>query len=206
MELKELLSIAGYSGLFKYVSQGRNGIIVEGLEDKKRMNAFAHFKVSSLDDIAIFAGSGEVPLRKIFKTIYETENGGQAFGGKIDEKKLKEYFTKILPDYDREKVYVSDIKKVISWYNILLRNGITIFLEEKEETPTAEVEEKKLKKKNSASPRFFGGFLFLITFQHKQFKFNIFSNFAKQLKPFKLNYGTVLQKQRKQILCGTNKR
>ncbi len=141
MELKELLSIAGYSGLFKFVSQGRNGIIVEGLEDKKRMNAFAHFKVSSLDDIAIFTDSGEVQLRKIFKSIYEIENGQQAFGGKIEEKKLKEYFEKILPDYDREKVYVSDIKKVITWYNILMRNNITIFLEEKEETTKTEPEE-----------------------------------------------------------------
>ena len=148
MELKEILSISGYSGLFKFVSQGRNGIIVEGLEDKKRMNAFAHYKVSSLDDIAIFCNSGEVPLREVLKKISEAENGGQAFGGKIDEKKLKEYFTKILPDYDREKVYTSDLKKVISWYNILLRNGITNFEEKKDEnsetkeTPEVETEEK----------------------------------------------------------------
>ena len=149
MELKELLSIAGYGGLFKYVSQGRNGIIVEGLEDKKRMNAFAHFKVSSLEDIAIFADSGEVALRKIFKAIYELENGGQAFGGKIDEKKLKEYFGKVLPDYDKEKVYVSDIKKVITWYNILIRNGITNFLDEKEETPIVESEEVMKEEKST---------------------------------------------------------
>jgi hypothetical protein len=139
VDLKEILSISGYGGLFKYVSQGRNGIIVEGLEDKKRMNAFTHYKVSSLSDIAIFADSGEVSLRKVFKIIFELENGGQAFGGKIDEKKLKEYFSKILPDYDRDKVYTSDIKKVISWYNILQRNGITNFEEEATETPeTAE--------------------------------------------------------------------
>ena len=130
MDLKEVLSISGFGGLFKYVSQGRNGIIVEGLEDKKRMNAFSHYKVSSLSDIAIFAESGEIPLRQIFKTIFELENGGAAFGGKIDEKKLKEYFIKVLPDYDRDKVYVSDIKKVITWYNILQRNGVTNFEEE----------------------------------------------------------------------------
>ena len=138
MDLKEILSISGYGGLFKYISQGRNGIIVEGLEDKKRMNAFSHYKVSSLSDIAIFSDSGEIPLRKVFKIILETENGGPAFGGKIDEKKLKDYFSKILPDYDRDKVYVSDIKKVVGWYNILQRNGITNF--EEEITEAAETE------------------------------------------------------------------
>ena len=143
MDLKEILSISGYGGLFKYVSQGRNGIIVEGLEDKKRMNAFSHYKVSSLSDIAIFAESGEVPLRKVFKTILELENGGAAFGGKIDEKKLKEYFLKVLPDYEQEKVYVSDIKKVITWYNILQRNGITNFEEETTEAAEATETENK---------------------------------------------------------------
>ena len=76
MDLKEILSISGHSGLYKYISQARNGIIVEGIEDKKRMNAFAHYKVSSLNDIAIFTDEGEVPLKKVFKTISELENGG----------------------------------------------------------------------------------------------------------------------------------
>lgn len=138
MDLKEILAISGYGGLFKYVSQGRNGIIVEGLEDKKRMNAFSHFKVSSLNDIAIFCDSGEVALREVFKKISEKENGGLAFNGKIEDKKLKDYFAEILPDYDREKVYTSDIKKVISWYNLLQKNGITNFEEEAQETPAAE--------------------------------------------------------------------
>ena len=141
MDFKEILAISGYGGLFKFVSQGRNGIIVEGLEDKKRMNAFSHYKVSSLSDIAIFCDSGEVPLKKVLKKIAEVENGGQAFGGKIDEKKLRDYFLTILPDYDKEKVYTSDIKKVIIWYNLLLKNGITNF--EEEVTEPAESEEKE---------------------------------------------------------------
>jgi hypothetical protein len=143
MDFKEILAISGYSGLFKFISQGRNGIIVEGLEDKKRMNAFSNYKVSSLNDIAIFCDSGEVALKKVFKLILEKENGGQAFGGKIDEKGLKAYFEQILPDYDREKVYVSDIKKVITWYNILLKNGINNFEEEKEEAITEEENSEK---------------------------------------------------------------
>jgi hypothetical protein len=141
MDFKEILAISGYGGLFKYISQGRNGIIVEGLEDKKRMNAFANYKVSSLNDIAIFSDSGEVPLIKVFKKIFEKESGNQAFGGKIDDKKLKAYFEEIIPDYDREKVYVSDIKKVIVWYNILIRNGITDFEEKTVEPETSPKDE-----------------------------------------------------------------
>ena len=143
MELKEILAISGYGGLFKFVSQGRNGIIVEGLEDKKRMNAFSNYKVSSLNDIAIFSDSGEVPLRKVFKTVSEIENGGLAFGGKIDEKKLKEYFSKVVPDYDKDKVYTSDIKKVLTWYNVLQKNGITNFEEETQDEASTEKEVSK---------------------------------------------------------------
>lgn len=134
MELKEILAIAGHSGLFKFISQGRNGIIVEGVESKKRMNAFAHYKVSSLSDIAIYADSGEVPLRKIFKTIQELEKSGDVLDAKANDTKIKEFFGKILPDYDKDRVYVSDIKKIFTWYTILNRNGINNFEEEIEET------------------------------------------------------------------------
>lgn len=145
MDLKDILSISGHGGLFKYISKSRNGIIVEGFEDKKRMNAFSHYKVTSLNDIAIFSESGETPLRKIFKTISETENGGAAIDSKSDDSKLKEYFSKILPDYDKQKVYVSDIRKIISWYNILQRNGFNSFEEEKPE-------ETKEKPESAESP------------------------------------------------------
>jgi hypothetical protein len=147
MDLKEILAISGHSGLFKFISQGRTGIIVEGFEDKKKMVAFKHYKISSLSDIAIFADSGETPLRTIFKKIFEIENGNLAFNGKIDDKQLKSYFEKVLPDYDKEKVYVSDIKKVISWYNILVGNGVTEFgeepIEEKQEVLISETTEEK---------------------------------------------------------------
>jgi hypothetical protein len=138
MNLKEILSISGHSGLYKYISQARNGIIVEGIEDKKRMNAFAHYKVSSLDDIAIFTDEGEVPLKKVFKKISDLENGGPALETKPDDKILKEYFAKLLPGYDREKVYVSDIRKVVLWYNILQRNGYSDFEDEPETKETSE--------------------------------------------------------------------
>jgi hypothetical protein len=146
MEFKDILAISGFGGLFKYISQARNGIIVEGFEDKKRMNAFAHYKVSSLNDIAIFSDSGEIPLRKIFKTIQEMEKSGPAIDSKTDDAKLKEYFAKVLPDYDRQKVYLSDIRKLINWYNILQKNGYNNFEEEvkkEEEKKDEETHESK---------------------------------------------------------------
>jgi hypothetical protein len=149
MDLKEILNISGFGGLYKFVSQTRNGIIVEGLEDKKRMIAYSHYKVVSLNDVAIFSESGEISLKDVFRKIYEKENGELAFGGKIDEKQLKPYFEQILPDYDRERVYTSDIKKVILWYNILLRNGFNFKEEEISEAQSNSEEEGPNNEKNS---------------------------------------------------------
>ncbi|MCX7986213.1 MAG: DUF5606 domain-containing protein [Bacteroidales bacterium] len=145
MELKDILSISGYSGLFRYVSQARNGIIVEGLEDKKRMIAYAHYRVVSLGDIAIYTEEEEVPLREVFKKIFEKEQGGPAMGGKIDEKQLKTYFEQIVPHYDKEKVHVSDMKKVLNWYNILQRNGITNFEEPEKAEPATDEQDTNIK-------------------------------------------------------------
>ena len=119
MNLKEILAIAGYPGLFKFISQGKNGIIVESLIDKKRMPAYASAKVSALEDIAIFTESAEVPLGDVFSKIFEKESGGLAPDLKSSPETLTAYFEKILPDYDKKKVYTSDIKKIINWYNIL---------------------------------------------------------------------------------------
>jgi hypothetical protein len=141
MKLKDILSISGHSGLFQYISQGRNGIIVEGLEDKKRLNAYSHYKVSTLSDIAIFAESGEINLKVILKKIAEKQENGQAISAKSPDKELKSYFEEILPDYDRERVYTSDIKKVISWYNLLQKLNLLEILNEPDEV--VEDEEKK---------------------------------------------------------------
>jgi hypothetical protein len=119
MNLKDILSISGYSGLFRYISQGRNGVIVEGLTDNKRMNANSALRISALEDIAIFTDEKEIPLKEVLQKIFQKENGGQALDSKLTNEKIKSYFESILPDYDRDKVYVSDMKKVIMWYNIL---------------------------------------------------------------------------------------
>jgi len=119
MNLKDILAIAGYPGLFKFVSQAKNGIVVESLIDKKRMPAYASAKVSALEDIAIFTETAEAPLGDIFSKIYEKESGGLAPDAKSSPEILLAYFTDILPDFDRKRVYASDIKKVFNWYNIL---------------------------------------------------------------------------------------
>jgi hypothetical protein len=145
MDLKEIMSISGHSGLYKFVSQGRNGIIVESFADQKRSFVNASNKVSSLEDIAIFTAEEEVPLKTVLKNIHEFLNGGPAIDPKSSSEELKAFMDKVLPTYDREKVYVSDIKKLVSWYNSLLSLNLLNFEEEPSadpevaETPAPEV-------------------------------------------------------------------
>lgn len=119
MDLSGILSISGKSGLFKIVSQSKGSVIVESLIDKKRFPAFTTNRVSSLEDISVFMNSGDMPLKEILKAIYEKENGEQSKEPKTDDKKLKKYFLDIFPDYDQERVYISDIRKIFGWYNLL---------------------------------------------------------------------------------------
>ncbi len=119
--LKDLMSVSGHGGLFRFVSQGRNGIIVESLDTGKRMQAFASMKVSALEDIAIYTEDEEVKLEEVLAAIHKYENGKEAISHKSVAEDLKDYFSAVLPGYDRDRVYVSDIKKVLSWYNLLLK-------------------------------------------------------------------------------------
>ncbi|NSW95286.1 MAG: DUF5606 domain-containing protein [Bacteroidales bacterium] len=124
--LKDILSISGEPGLFKFLAQGKNSIIVEHLETGKRTTAFSSAKISSLEDISIFTDSEDLPLGKVFDRIYEKENGGPTVDTKTSPENLKKYFEEIVPDYSREKVYLSDIRKVFNWYNILHRKNMLI--------------------------------------------------------------------------------
>jgi len=119
MVLKDLLAIAGSPGLYKFIAQGKNAVIVEHLETGKRTSAHGVAKVSSLEDITVFTDKKEVPLAEVFDKIYEKENGAASINHKSSPEELKDYFSELIPGYDREKVYVSDIKKIIQWYNIL---------------------------------------------------------------------------------------
>lgn len=156
MILKDILSISGEPGLFKFIAQGKNAIIIEHLETKRRSSAYGSAKVSSLEDIAIFTEKEDMPLGKVFDLIHEKENGGTAIDSKADPAKLKSWFESILPDYSRDKVYVSDIKKVAHWYNILHTLGLLVKEEPVvEEKPEKSAEEKAPaeKKKKKAAPK-----------------------------------------------------
>lgn len=141
MNLKEILAISGQSGLFKFISQGRNGIIVESFTDKKRSFVNASAKVSTLEDIAIFTETEEKPLVEVFKNIFDKENGGEAISPKASNDELIKYMEQILPDYDKDRVYASDIKKVVLWYNILREHNLLKF-DEPEEEKQPEVKEE----------------------------------------------------------------
>src|SRR5690554_3760992 len=117
--LKGILAISGQQGLFKLVAESKNNIIVESLETGKRMPAYSTSKISALEDIAIYTDTADIPLKDVFKAIAEKENGGAALSHKETASRLKSYFMEVLPEYDRDRVYVSDIKKVLLWYNIL---------------------------------------------------------------------------------------
>lgn len=132
--LKTILSIAGKPGLYKLVSQGRNMLIVESLMDKKRIPAYGSEKIISLGDIAMYTDAEDVPLSQVLTAVKTKENGQAAT---IDLKKasqdeLKAYMSEVLPNFDRDRVHVSDIKKLISWYNLLVKAGITDFEEQAE--------------------------------------------------------------------------
>lgn len=139
--LKEILSVTGKPGLFKLVSQGKNMLIVESLIDGKRIPAYTKDKVVSLGDIAIFTETAEVPLGQVLEVLKSKENGAvSSLDPKADNDKLRKYMGEILPDYDRDRVYPSDIRKLISWYNILINAQITEFVSEEKEEAKATAE------------------------------------------------------------------
>ncbi|MDD3488681.1 MAG: hypothetical protein EOM47_03375 [Bacteroidia bacterium] len=132
--LKEILSVTGKPGLFKLVSQGKNMLIVESLIDGKRIPAYSRDKVVSLGDIAMFTETEEVPLSEVLEKLKTKENGQPAsIDPKADNDTLRKFMAEVLPDYDRDRVYPSDIRKLISWYNLLINNNITEFLAKEEE-------------------------------------------------------------------------
>ena len=135
--LKKILSISGRPGLFKLVSQAKGALIVEALSTGKRTLAYSHDKVTSLGDIAMYTQSGEEPLYKVLDSVKKKENGAVAsVSPKADKEVLRTYFAEILPDFDTERVYPTDISKLISWYNIFVQAGITDFsVKEKGEAP-----------------------------------------------------------------------
>lgn len=141
-----ILSIAGRPGLYRLVSRGKNNLIVEALDaTHKRFPAFGTDRITSLADIAMFTDSDDVPLMDVLESLKKLEEGKKTT---VDYKKasgteLSDYFSRILPNYDRERVHVSDIKKLLQWYNILVDAGITDFKDEMAPTEGDNVDDRK---------------------------------------------------------------
>ncbi|MBP1640825.1 MAG: hypothetical protein H6Q17_2408 [Bacteroidetes bacterium] len=126
--LKKILSVSGKPGLFKLISQGKNMMIIESLVDKKRCPALAHDRVVSLGDISIYTETEEMPLSAVFANIKEKETGNKAsIDPKADGNTLRAYFEEVVPEFDKDRVHTSDIKKIIIWYNLLVENELTGF-------------------------------------------------------------------------------
>ncbi|MCW3076006.1 MAG: hypothetical protein JWO32_615 [Bacteroidetes bacterium] len=142
IDLTGIISISGQPGLYKIVAQSKNGIIVEGLSDKKRVNVYSSTKVSTLGDISMFTTGDDKPIEEIMTSIFEKEKGGAAIDSKADDKAVEKYFSEILPDYDKDRVYVSNMRKLFTWYNSLQTTGN---LKEKEEIKEGEEKSKASK-------------------------------------------------------------
>jgi len=146
MDLSKILSITGRPGLYKLIGESKSNLVVESLTDGKRLPAFAHERISTLKDISIYTDDEDVSLEEVFKKIYEMKNGEPVLNPKkASANEIKELFAEILPDYDRDSVYVSDMKKVFTWYNFLLEKGMMEFSEEEEEKDEEQKEEQENK-------------------------------------------------------------
>jgi len=131
--LEKVFAITGYPGLFIYVSQSRNGIIVESLLDKKRMNAGPSMRVTALSDVAMYTDKEEISLPEVLEKVKNVYNGEKSIDPKSDTATLVQFMESVLPDYDRERVYPSHIKKLAEWYNSLQENNMLDFEKEEEE-------------------------------------------------------------------------
>jgi len=124
MYLEGILSIAGKPGLYKMVNQARNSLIVESLDTKKRFPAFSTAKISALEDIAIYTDTEEKPLVDVFNTIFELEDGEKTIPHKSSNDEIVKFMERVMPDYDKDRVRIADMKKLIQWYNILIEEDI----------------------------------------------------------------------------------
>lgn len=160
MELKEILAISGAPGLYRFVAQGKGGIIVESLADGRRTMVGGTTKVSALGDIAVFTLSAEVALGEVLQSVYDKQGGKPvALAAKPSPEELKAFMGSVLPDFDTERVHNSDIRKIAQWYNALIAAGMTSFKASEEtgeaettaEGKTAEVPKKKAPEKKTAA-------------------------------------------------------
>lgn len=139
MFLDGILAIAGQAGLFKLVSKGKNNVIVESLNTGKRMPAFATSRISTLEDVAIYTYDDDIPLRTVLLSTFEKHSNAKVLTSKPSNQDYKNFMEGVLPDFDQDRVYVSDIKKLVNWYNSLIDHKILI----PENIKAEELEEKE---------------------------------------------------------------
>lgn len=147
MDLKGIISVSGMSGLYKVIAQTKNGFIIESLADKKRSPIHSSNRVSALEDISVFKVDGDIPLTEVFKQIKEKKGDAFSYDPKADNKVLKDYFKALVPDFDEERVYISDIKKILSWF-LLLKDQISA--KEEKAVKASEEKSEKTDKKTKA--------------------------------------------------------
>lgn len=131
--LKAILSISGKPGLYKMISNTSSALIVESLTDGKRFPTYSNSKIIALEDISIYTADEDMPLKTVFKRIYGKENGKSAISHKESADSIKAYIESVIPEYDKDRVYVSDMKKMLQWYNLLLEKDLLHFEEEEKE-------------------------------------------------------------------------
>ena len=144
MDLSDIISISGKSGLFSIVGQSKNNVIVESLQNGKRFPTFSTNRISALKDISIYTYEGEILLSDVYRKIHEKENGGKSINHNESPEKLRSYLEEIVADYDKEQVYNSDIKKLFQWYN-LLHDAKKLKLKEVESKKNSKKKEEKSK-------------------------------------------------------------
>ena len=140
MKLRDILAISGEPGLYNYIAGSRNGVIAESLVDGKRKNfSGTHSRVSSLAEISIFTEDDDVALAEVLTSLFAHTKGEQTLSHKASEVEMRSLFDEVLPNYDRERFHLSDMRKLVQWFNILVKAGMTDFsIEEPESEETAE--------------------------------------------------------------------
>ena len=143
MSLDKVISVGGKPGLFKILTQTRAGVLAESLINGKKMNISARENVSLLSEVAIYTLTEELPLGSVFQKIFDHMSGAPALSHKSSKDDLEAFFFEVLPEYDEDRVYASDIKKVVQWYNLLIDQGFTNFSEDQTSKETEDQAQKE---------------------------------------------------------------
>ena len=149
MNLTEILAISGKPGLYRMVAQSKNGLIVESLDDDKRFPVYSTHQISALEEISIYTYEEDVPLKEVFEKMYNVLEGKEAMSPKSNKKEMMAFFETVLPEYNQEQVYASDVKKIIQWYNIFHKHGMLSFDDEEKEEDVADAKSEKTENDNA---------------------------------------------------------